>query len=185
MPLAKSSQPAKRVDDCSGSGRMPLFRAWHRRRRVRFAIGLAFGLAILFFGALWGASRAFNTNPPTNRAQTSATSAPELRSRFYTASLQDVEAVARRVARQQTTWGRAWKVVYLARADNDPARRTLDVEVPVLFFTDDLVVQLEELDAGRTRVDVESRSRVGRGDFGENRRHIVQFLRALDAAMSG
>jgi uncharacterized protein (DUF1499 family) len=56
-------------------------------------------------------------------------------------------------------------------------------EVPVLFFTDDLTITIREQNE-QTHVDVESRSRVGRGDFGENRRHIIQVLHALDARMN-
>jgi uncharacterized protein (DUF1499 family) len=35
------------------------------------------------------------------------------------------------------------------------------------------------------RVDCRSASRIGNGDFGENRRHALQFLAALDEKLGG
>jgi len=57
----------------------------------------------------------------------------------------------------------------------------LQAEVSVLLgmFTDDVLISLIE-EGGNTRVDVQSRSRKGSSDFGANRRHIAQFLLALE-----
>ena len=49
----------------------------------------------------------------------------------------------------------------------------------VLNFTDDVAV-LARREGDRTRVDVHSNSRVGKGDFGENRRHVAWILEGLD-----
>ena len=125
--------------------------------------------------ALLIAGKTMNTNPPTNSAQTTPDEAPELRTRTYVQSVDEVVRAARQVAGEQATWLRAWRVT--ENADN-----TIHVEVPVLFFTDDLTIRVDE-NAGQTRVNVASKSRVGQGDFGENRRHIAQFLRALDEAL--
>lgn len=46
-------------------------------------------------------------------------------------------------------------------------------------FVDDVHVRLWLDDAGLTRVDVESRSRVGRGDFGVNGRRVRRYLKLL------
>ncbi len=113
-----------------------------------------------------------NTNPPTNIAQTTPDEAPELRTRVYSQSVDEVAIAARAVALEQKTWFKSWRVI---KAEND----TINIEVPVLFYTDDLTVSLDTID-GQTRVNVESKSRVGQGDFGENRRHIAQFLKGLD-----
>ncbi len=55
------------------------------------------------------------------------------------------------------------------------------IEVPVAFglFIDDLQVTLDE-DREITTVNAISNSRVGSGDLGENRRHIVQLCIALE-----
>ncbi len=84
----------------------------------------------------------------------------------------------REVVQNQTSWGKKWRIV-----ETDLTMRHLKVEVPVWFFTDDLKVTLRA-QGDSTSVDVDSRSRVGQGDFGENRRHIVQFLRALDEKLT-
>lgn len=118
------------------------------------------------------AGKTMNTYPLTNSEQTSPDAAPELRPRFYWQSVEEVNEVARAVVREQKTWFKSWNEV--KAADN-----SIHVEIPVLFFTDDLTIHVEESE-GQTRVNVTSKSRVGHGDFGENRRHIAQFLRALD-----
>lgn len=46
-------------------------------------------------------------------------------------------------------------------------------------FKDDIVVRLRDLPAGGTRVDVRSKSRIGRSDLGTNARRIRGFLRDL------
>ena len=133
-------------------------------------------------GAILGASFLLNTNPPTNRAQTANDAPRELQPRVYRASLNVVRDAAREAILEQKTFGRDWELIYTGRADENAALRRLDVEVPVLFFTDDLVVTLETVKNG-TRVNVASQSRVGKGDFRMNRRHVTQFLAALDAQM--
>jgi uncharacterized protein (DUF1499 family) len=45
-------------------------------------------------------------------------------------------------------------------------------------FVDDITVRLEATATG-CRVHVESRSRVGKGDFGQNRRNLLQLVNAL------
>jgi uncharacterized protein (DUF1499 family) len=46
-------------------------------------------------------------------------------------------------------------------------------------FYDDVVVRVTPVDAGRAVVDVRSKSRVGRGDAGENARRIERFLERM------
>ncbi len=56
--------------------------------------------------------------------------------------------------------------------------------MPVLFYTDDLDVRVQPDPTGAYwLVDVTSRSRVGKSDLGENRRHVVQLLKALEEGM--
>jgi uncharacterized protein (DUF1499 family) len=90
----------------------------------------------------------------------------------------------REIVPQLRTYGRAWRVnpASGSRAIDSRDAVVVQCEVPVLIFTDDLKITVQE-QGEHTGVDVESRSRVGRGDFGENRRHILQLLRALDARL--
>ena len=122
------------------------------------------------------AGKTMNSSPPTNTAKTAPDETPELRTRICVNSVEEVTQSAQQVAGEQKTWFRSWRVV---KTDDN----TIHVEVPVLFFTDDLMIHVDE-NEGKTRVNVESKSRVGQGDFGENRRHIAQFLRALDQKLS-
>lgn len=130
------------------------------------------------------ASRALNQNPPVNTAQTSPNSSDAaLRTRFVRAPWQRVLSAAQTALASQKTYGRAWKVGQSSIQGTAPGaklRGELRVQVPVTVFTDDLTVTLSEEDDGQIRVDCASKSRVGRGDFGENRRHVLQFLAAFD-----
>jgi uncharacterized protein (DUF1499 family) len=46
-------------------------------------------------------------------------------------------------------------------------------------FVDDVHVRLEPLPGGGTRVHARSKSRVGIGDFGQNRRNLLELFGAL------
>lgn len=72
-------------------------------------------------------------------------------------------------------WG--WR---LEHADEERGLLTVTCRTPVLRFVDDLAVWVSLDENGRTRVDARSRSRVGRGDWGTNRRRIGRLLRHLD-----
>lgn len=116
----------------------------------------------------------------TNIAQTTPKHLdPSLRTRRLSGGLQTVGATVQSTLAGLKTYGRAWKIKQIRR---DADTVTFIVEVPVLMFTDDLSVTLRRVD-GSVVCDVRSSSRVGEGDFGENRRHILQFLHALDAKL--
>jgi uncharacterized protein (DUF1499 family) len=68
--------------------------------------------------------------------------------------------------------------------DANPAEGRLEATQTSLFFgfTDDMVVRIESRPDG-TRVDVRSKSRVGRSDLGQNARRIRTFLEELWAAV--
>ena len=133
-------------------------------------------------------SKFLNQNPPVNVAQTSPDSAEmELRTRLLRAPWREVVSAAQRALGSQKTYGRAWKSGQSSIAGAGPGqklREELRAQVPVLVFTDDLTVSISEEESGEIRVDCGSKSRIGRGDFGENRRHVLQFLRAFDAEMA-
>lgn len=68
--------------------------------------------------------------------------------------------------------------------DANPAEGRLEATQTSLFygFTDDMVVRIESRPDG-TRVDVRSKSRVGRSDLGQNAKRIRRFLEELRAAL--
>jgi hypothetical protein len=126
---------------------------------------------------------------PGNVAETSpASSDRQLLSRSYKIA-GGVEAAKKTVEDLIPTlsaYGRSWRLV--THDDNPKANIAINddevkvrAEVPVVIFTDDLQMRLRKgAIAGEVAVDVKSASRVGKSDFGENRRHIIQLLTALD-----
>jgi len=83
------------------------------------------------------------------------------------------------------------RVVELARAQPgwtvtqvDTQGRTLEgfAESRIFRFRDDFVVRVRPEEGGGSRVDMRSKSRVGRGDLGANAARIHTFLQALAAS---
>jgi hypothetical protein len=72
-------------------------------------------------------------------------------------------------------WG--WE---MAHADETRGLATVTCRTPVLPFVDDLAIWVSLDDDGFTRVEARSRSRIGKGDLGVNRRRIQRLLRHLD-----
>lgn len=102
---------------------------------------------------------------------------PRLRTRFYALSRETVWNSVHQVAGFQ----RGWTVTKL-----DPAEGTLQAEARtrLLKFVDDVTIRVRPADGQRVSVDVLSRSRVGKGDFGTNTRRIARFLEALDSTLA-
>ncbi len=48
----------------------------------------------------------------------------------------------------------------------------------IFRFTDDVTIRLEAIPTG-TRLHVRSKSRVGKSDFGQNRRNVIELFTAL------
>ena len=71
-----------------------------------------------------------------------------------------------------------WEVVAV-----DRARGVLEATDTTFWFhfKDDIVVRIRAIGPTRSRVDVRSKSRVGRGDLGANARRIRMFTAALRA----
>ena len=137
----------------------------NRKRLLLLPLALA-GAGVAVIGAL----------NPTNFAATHPDHPDaRLRTRRYRCTLDEARAAVEEVIPQLVTYGRHWRVV---RAEADEVRAA----VPVLVFTDDVTVTLRAADNG-VILDARSASRVGRGDFGENRRHLRQLLTALDARL--
>ncbi len=141
------------------------------RQKWKWVVPLALVSAFLVL------AKTMNSNPPTNRAQTLPdASEADLQTRVYSAPLDEVAAKVRTQGRGLSTYGRRW---HIESEDVQP----IIFRVPVIVFSDLLTVSLHSEGQDKTRVDVESHSLVGQGDFGENRRHVRQILRALDAVL--
>jgi uncharacterized protein (DUF1499 family) len=115
-----------------------------------------------------------------NVAETSADGKDEsLKTRRYRVDLKTFVEETERLILTLTTYGQNWRIISADVAENSA---TVKAEVPVVFFTDDLEISAKkEADKEEITVDVRSASRVGKSDLGENRRHILQILKALDA----
>lgn len=71
----------------------------------------------------------------------------------------------------------------LDHKDEELGIMTVSCRSLVLRFIDDMTIWVALDDNGLTRVEALSRARVGRGDFGVNRRRIEGLLARLDAAV--
>lgn len=72
---------------------------------------------------------------------------------------------------------RGWQLVAVNRNEG---RIEATEKLPWFGFKDDVVIRFLETEDGDTRVDMRSKSRVGRSDIGVNARRIEQFLTELD-----
>jgi uncharacterized protein (DUF1499 family) len=74
----------------------------------------------------------------------------------------------------------------LELVDADPQSGRIEATDTSFFygFKDDMVVRIVPAPEG-TRVDVRSKSRVGRSDLGQNAKRIRKFFEELDAALAG
>jgi len=149
-----------------------------QNRRKRWPVGFFLLFSPLF---IWGFTTMRATDFTTNSAQTAPEqNNPDLRTRFYQTSRDDAAKTVQNLVPTLRTLGRTWKIA-ASSTRNDAIE--IRCEVAVLLFTDDLTISLQSEKNG-TRVDVRSQSRVGKADFGENRRHIAQLLRALDRQLT-
>jgi uncharacterized protein (DUF1499 family) len=75
-------------------------------------------------------------------------------------------------------------VLGMKLTDDNPAEGRLEASHTSLFFgfTDDMVVRVASRPDG-TRVDVRSKSRVGRSDLGQNAKRIRAFLEQVRAGL--
>jgi hypothetical protein len=106
-----------------------------------------------------------------NVADTRAKTGPE--GRLYAAPFAQVwDAILQQIASR-----RGW---VLAHRDEELGIITVRCRTPVFRFIDDLTIWVALDENGQTRVEALSRSRVGKGDLGVNRRRIVRILSTLD-----
>jgi uncharacterized protein (DUF1499 family) len=92
---------------------------------------------------------------------------PDIQPLVVAAPRERVFEAALRAAR-----GMGWEIV---ASDVSAGRIEAIATTRLLRFKDDVVIRLRE-EAGQTRVDVRSKSRLGRGDLGTNARRIRHLL---------
>ncbi len=72
----------------------------------------------------------------------------------------------------------------LVEADRRAGEIRVECSSLIFSFVDDLEVDVSLDENGFTRVEARSASRVGKGDFGVNRRRIRSLMRSLDDRLS-
>lgn len=113
---------------------------------------------------------------PDNVAETALDGGKkDLKTRIYKTDLQTARKTVQEIIPTLSTYGSNWKIAN----DKTQSENVITAEVPVIFFTDDLTVKMTEKDS-EVQIDVVSKSRVGKSDFGENARHVRKILNALD-----
>ena len=125
------------------------------------------GLALGYWG--WANRRRLFVNDITTGESAAY---PELRSRVYYAEVAQAMTAGEQALRRLPGWKQ------VAR-DTENDILEAEARATVGSFMDDVTVYFFPLGRGQTRVTIRSRSRLGRGDLGQNAAHI----RALQGAM--
>ena len=119
---------------------------------------------------------------PDNIAETAPDGGRKnLKTRVYKTDFETAVKTVKEIIPTLSTYGGNWKIV--GESENAEKGKIIKAEVPVVVFTDDLEVYLKQ-NQDEVSIDVKSKSRVGKSDFGENARHINQLLNALDEKLS-
>ncbi len=138
----------------------------------------------LLAGAIPTGMIALSLMYPTNRAVTLPDHKnPRLRTRFYPlrGSIDEMQRQIEAIIPKLTTYGTHWRLVHSRDRDTASNHTLIRAEVPVFFFTDDLEIRLEPTKNNQeVRVDIQSAARLGTSDLGENQRHVLTLLAALD-----
>ncbi|HET6466621.1 MAG TPA: DUF1499 domain-containing protein [Nitrospiria bacterium] len=98
---------------------------------------------------------------------------PELRVRHYRLPEETVKAAVDRTIRSLPRWK-------MVRAEGDVGAYQAEVTSLIWRFRDDLSVLVTDSSSGEIEVYVHSASRIGRGDLGANRVHVLTFYEALE-----
>ncbi len=133
---------------------------------------------IVWLVVLVGAGFAFSAWPRINDVETGRTPEyPDLQPRRYTASVDTTVRAAREAIASLPRWELVGAGSGVAGAELRAVRTTR-----LWRFKDDVTVRIRR-DGGRSVVSVRSKSRVGKGDFGQNARNVREFLAALDTRL--
>lgn len=140
-----------------------------------------FLLMLIAVTGTWLTLRMFN---PTNVAETAPdASETTLQTRRYPiqGDLKQMRYAVEKIIPNIPTsiWGGKWQLATPNESDSAENLEIVRAEIPVLFFTDELRVELKQ-EGNEVVVNARSNSRVGKSDLGENRRHLLQIVEALD-----
>lgn len=147
-----------------------------------FSLGVALVIALVVVVAVvvWQVDD-WSRDLSINYAATSPSAADEgLRPLELSLPLDEAAALVERAALSLPRWSPGER-----NSEGDALRLRFVRQTPLLRFRDDVTVVLRSGSEGRTVVDVESRSRVGKADFGQNPRNIKELLAALRAQRDG
>ena len=139
--------------------------------KKRWMIGIG-SLAAIGLG--WANRRLLTVNDVTTGESHAY---PELRSRVYYADPGAVLLAAEQAIKTLSRWT-------LERTDTENEALDCEVQTRLGGFTDDVTVYVTPLGHGQTRAVIRSRSRVGRGDLGQNAAHIRELQDAMDAYLT-
>ncbi len=127
---------------------------------------------------------------PGNAAETSDDGKDEsLKTRRYQVNFETFVEETKKMISTLTTYGQSWKLIggdgssgrTVGENESQSHSATFIIEVTIMFFTDDLEISVKkEAKEDELTVNVRSSSRFGKSDLGENRRHVLQILDALD-----
>ncbi|MDX1527759.1 MAG: DUF1499 domain-containing protein [Gammaproteobacteria bacterium] len=124
-----------------------------------------------------GAAERLKTYLTSNVVETSGDhSFPELRTRVFELEPDELLDYARRACERL-----GWNDVGV-----DPQQRKVRAQVrtPLLRFVDDLEARVERAGSKSAKLEVRSRSRIGRGDLGANARHVLDLYESVDALIA-
>jgi uncharacterized protein (DUF1499 family) len=123
--------------------------------------------------------RANAPNPPeyagSETSQLQRAFYPNIQPLYLETDLQEVMDLAVMLVVQ-----RGWDIVSVNRKDG---RIEATEKLPWFGFKDDVILRFTDIEDGGTRVDMRSKSRVGRGDVGVNAKRINRFLRDLELSL--
>jgi len=132
----------------------------------------------LLVALLAAAGWAYTAWPVLNDVETGRTPEyPDLQPRSYAAPPEQVLAAVKEALASLPRW-------QLVGSGSGPGGARVEaVHATRLWrFKDDVTIKLTR-EAGRTKVSVRSKSRLGRADFGQNARNVRELLAALDARL--
>lgn len=98
---------------------------------------------------------------------------PGLRTRLYAGGPKKIFDYAKKLAEKR----RGWKIV---ETNLDAGVLKVEAKSRIFRFVDDVIIRVHPAPGGGTLLDMESRSRVGKGDFGANARRVKSFLNRFD-----
>jgi len=145
--------------------------------RILQRIAAAVIAATASFGLVWICRnrRLFTVNDVTTGESFDY---PELRAHVYYSDPETTLSAAKRAVESQSDFR-------LVQIDSEQQVLMAEALSSSGNFVDDVVIQVEPMGPRHTRVIVRSRSRTGRGDLGENAKHIRSLQASMDDILVG